>query len=131
MNKQQKGLYSELLAMAYLVKLGWQVSKPLSDHSEYDLLADNGSGKPIRIQVKTAYWDNSKKRYLISLVTSHIRGFGRKPNKKYTEKSFDQLIAIEPNNQVVYQWNISEVLGRRSITVYPEKEIEDGRYRMF
>lgn len=131
MNKQQTGLYSELLAMAYLVKLGWRVSKPITDHSEYDLYIENDTGKPLKVQVKTAYWDNSKKRYLVSLVTSHIRGNGRKPNKKYTEKSFDKLIAVEPNNQVIYEWSIFDVAGKRSITVYPDKEIETNRYKMF
>jgi len=131
MNKQQKGTYSELLAMAYYVKLGWFVSKPINDFGEYDLLIDNNTGKPLRVQVKTAYWDNSKKRYLISLVTSHIRGNGRKPNKKYKENSFDRLIAIEPNNQVIYEFSIFDVVGKRSITVYPDKEIETNRYKMF
>ena len=131
MNKQQKGLYSELLAMAYYVKLGWQVSKPMSDHSEYDLLIDNGSGVPKKVQVKTAYWDNSKKRYLISLVTSHIRGKGRRTNKKYTEKSFDILLAVEPDNAVVYEYQINSVAGKRSLTVYPDRNIETNRYKLF
>ena len=131
MNKQQKGLYSELLAMAYYVKLGWQVSKPMSDQSEYDLLIDNGGGVPRKVQVKTAYWDNSKQRYLISFVTSHVRGHSRRVNKKYTEKSFDRLIAVEPNSGYVYEYPVGEVAGKRSLTVYPERDHENNRCKMF
>jgi len=117
MEKHKKGTVSELLAMVFFKKNEYIVSKPISDFNEYDLIIDNGS--LWRVQVKTVYWDNSKHRYLISLVTSHIRGKGRKPNKKYTQKSFDVLCAVcEPEN-AIYVIPIKEIIGRRSITLYP------------
>lgn len=117
MNKHQKGIISELLASSYFVKNGYIVSKPITDFNEYDLIIDNGELK--RVQVKTIYFDNSKKRYMISCVTSHIRGDNRRENKKYSLTSFDILCAIEPELGAIYLIPIEKVAFRRGITLYP------------
>ena len=117
MNKHQKGTISELLASSYFVKNGYIVSKPITDFNEYDLIIDNGELK--RVQVKTIYFDNSKKRYMISCVTSHIRGGNRRENKKYSLTSFDILCAIEPELGAIYLIPIEKVALRRGITLYP------------
>ena len=120
MEKHKQGTVSELIASAYFVQNNYIVSKPINDFGEYDLIIDNG--KLNRVQVKTAYWDNSKKRYLVSLVTSHIRGNGRKPNKKYSKNSFDLLCAIQKETDSIYIIPIKKIVGRRSITLYPDKK---------
>lgn len=117
MNKHQKGTVSELFASAYFVKNGYIVSKPITDFNEYDLVVDNGKLK--RVQVKTIYFDNSKKRYMISCVTSHIKGNQRRENKKYNKNSFDILCAVEPELGAVYLIPIEVVASRRGITLYP------------
>jgi len=118
MKKHRQGTVSELIASSYFVQNNFVVSKPINDFGEYDLIIDNG--KLSRVQVKTAYWDNSKKRYLVSLVTSHIRGNGRKPNKKYSKDSFDLLCAVQKETNSIYIVPIEMIVGRRSITVYPD-----------
>jgi len=125
-----------LSAAAYFTKQGWIVSIPVDDFGEYDLIIDNnnplcGKNNLLKVQVKTAYWDNSKKRYIVSLVTSHIRGKGKRYNKKYNLNSFHRLVAIEPENGFIYQWSIDEVAGKRSITVYPNKEYELNRNTLY
>lgn len=120
MEKHKQGTVSELIASSYFVQQNYVVSKPINDFGEYDLIIDNG--KLNRVQVKTAYWDNNKKRYLISLVTSHIRGNGRRPNKKYQLSSFDLLCAVQKEANAIYLIPIKEIIGRRSITVYPNKK---------
>lgn len=120
MEKHKQGTVSELIASAYFIQNGYVLSKPINDFGEYDLIIDNG--KLSRVQVKTAYWDNSKKRYLVSLVTSHIRGKGRKPNKKYLENSFDLLCAVQKETNSIYLIPIKQILGRRSITLYPDNK---------
>ena len=120
MEKHKQGTVSELIASAYFVQTGYVLSKPINDFGEYDLIIDNGELS--RVQVKTAYWDNSKQRYLVSLITSHIRGNGRKPNKKYTDKSFDLLCAVQKETNSIYLIPIKEISGRRSITLYPDKK---------
>ncbi|PFI75165.1 group I intron-associated PD-(D/E)XK endonuclease [Bacillus cereus] len=116
--KHKIGTVSELLAASYFVSNNYVVSKPITDFNEYDLIVDNGSLK--RVQVKTVYWDNSKSRYMISCVTSHIRGNENRYNKKYNENSFDLLCAIEPKTNSIYLIPIEKVAGRRGVTFYPE-----------
>ena len=117
--KHINGTVSELLAEAYFVSKGYIVSKPINDFNEYDLIVDNHD-KLSRVQVKTIYWDNSKKRNLISCVTSHIRGNGNRYNKKYEDNSFDLLCAVHKDTESFYVIPIEEIVGRRSITFYPE-----------
>lgn len=73
-----------------------------------------------KVQVKSIYFDNSRKRYVISLVTSHIRGNNRRTNKKYNINSFDLLCCIEKETNSVYIIPIDKVAGKRSITFYPK-----------
>ena len=117
--KQINGTKSELLAEYYLINKGYIVSKPINDFSEYDFVFDNGEGKLFRVQVKTIYFDNNKRRWLGSCVTSHIRGSNRRTNKKYTENSFDYGLFICAKYNMAYMIPISLIKGRRSITFYP------------
>jgi len=116
-SKHKRGLLSELIAEEHLVRNDLCVARPISGHCEFDLLAFD-CGEWQKYQVKTIYWDKSKKRYICSLVTSHIRGNGRRTNKKYTKKSFDVLLAVEPGTKTVYEIPFNAIEGRRSITFY-------------
>ena len=129
--KHKTGTVSELIAASYFVRNNYIVSKPITDFHEYDLIVDDGTLK--RVQVKTAYWDNSKKRYLVSCVTSHIRGNGKRYNKKYSEGSFDILCAVEHKTNSIYLIPAEKIIGRRSITLYPEGKPEtvNSRYDNF
>ena len=131
MNKHQRGTVSELLSASYFVKEDYVVSKPITDFNEYDLVIDNGV--LMRVQVKTIYWDTNKKRYLVSCVTSHIRGNGNRYNKKYNEESFEWLCAVEQETNSIYVVPIHRVLGRRSITFYPKGKPKtvNSRYEDF
>lgn len=127
MDKHKQGTVSELLAAQFFIKKGCVVSFPFDGFGEYDLIIDNGTLS--RIQVKTIYWDNSKKRYLISCVTSHIRGNGRRTNKKYSDLSFDYLLGVEAETHSYYLIPIGKIAGRRSITVYPKGKPDTVRDR--
>ncbi len=131
MEKHKQGTVSQLLAAQFFIQKDCIVSIPITDFGEYDLIIDDG--KLNRIQVKTIYWDNSKQRYLISCVTSHIRGNYRRTNKKYTLMSFDYLLGVEKETQSYYLIPISEIAGRRSITVYPKGKPKavNTRYKDF
>lgn len=118
-DKQTNGTKSELLAEYYLVNREYIVSKPINDFSEYDFIIDDREGYLYTVQVKTIYFDNTHKRWVGSCVTSHIRGNGRRINKKYTEKSFDYGLFICAEANCAYMIPISEIVGRRSITFYP------------
>ena len=114
--KHIKGTTSLLLIASYFTSKGIEVFIPVDDFGECDLVIDDGKLK--KVQVKTIYWDNSKKRYLLSLVTSHIRGNNRRINKKYNLNSFDLLAGIELKSGAIYLIPIEKVAGRRSMTIY-------------
>lgn len=118
--KQKHGTESELLAEYYLVNKGYIVSKPINDFNEYDFVVDDGKENLHTIQVKTIYYDNSKRRWLGSCVTSHIRGNGRRTNKKYNKQSFDFALFVCKDLNVVYVIPVEEICERRSITFYPD-----------
>lgn len=123
--KHKKGTVSELLAEQFFVEQGNIVSKPINDFSEYDLIVDTPVlSKLQRVQVKTIYYDNSKQRWLSSLVTSHIRGNGRRENKKYSIQSFDLGAFVCKEHNVIYIIPIEELEGKRSITFYPDGKPE-------
>ena len=61
-DKQANGTKSELLAEYYLIRHGYVVSKPINDFAEYDFVIEDNDGKLYKIQVKTIYFDNSKKK---------------------------------------------------------------------
>ena len=61
-DKQKTGTESELLAEFYLVRKGYIVSKPINDFNEYDFVIDDTQGHLYTVQVKTVYFDNSKRR---------------------------------------------------------------------
>ena len=120
---------SELLAASHFVRNECKVLLPLDGFSEYDMVVDE-LGELRKVQVKTVYWDNSKKRWLISCVTSHIRGNLRRTNKKYQAHSFDLMAAVHEPTRTIYKIPIEKIAGRRSITVYPEGKPKtvNGRY---
>lgn len=53
LSTQLKGDVTELLVSAYLLKLGYVVSKPLTQDSKYDLIVDVNHNL-LRVQIKTA-----------------------------------------------------------------------------
>ena len=139
--KHKNGTISELLAEQFFIERGDIVSKPINDFGEYDFIVDTPSlSKLQRVQVKTIYYDNSKQRWLASLVTSHIKGNGRRENKKYSHDSFDIGAFVCKQFNTIYIIPIEELAGKRSITFYPDgkpdtvnsrfKDFEHYKYRL-
>ena len=56
---------------------------------------------------------------MVSLCTSHRRGGETIKNKKYSESSFDYLIAVCPAPLTFYIIPVDVISDRRSITLYP------------
>ena len=117
-SKQINGTKSELLAEYYLIRHGYNVSKPINDFSEYDFVIEDEYGKLFKVG---------------SCVTSHIRGNNRRTNKKYTEKSFDYGLFICAEYNKAYLIPIECIVGKRSITFYPngKNNKTNTRYKDF
>ena len=117
--KQKNGLLSESLVQCAFLEHNLPFSIPYGSFDEYDFVVQTSSGFK-SVQVKTCYFDNSKNRFIVSLCTSHRRGGETIKNKKYSESSFDFLIAVCHKPLVFYVIPVEAVFGRRSITLYPD-----------
>jgi len=118
-SKQKNGLLSESLTMTELIKNNIPFAIPFGSFDEYDFIAKTSLGLKA-IQVKTCYMDNSKNRFIVSLCTTHRRGGETLKNKKYSDDSFDFLVGVCHEPLTYYIIPISEISGRRSITLYPD-----------
>ena len=132
-SKHVNGLVSELLAAAWFTSRGYIVSLPINQFVEYDLIVDNGTDEPKRIQVKTVYFDNSKNRYICNFGLVHKRSDGTTKIKKYDENAFDYCAAVCLEQNAIYILPIKDVAGRRSMTLFPDKEgvTSTNRFRHF
>lgn len=124
-NSNKKGIIIELIAQQYLILQGYTISKPIDQTScEYDMIIEKDS-KMLRVQVKSIFWDTSNQRYYCSLITSHRKGNeGKYLTKKYTENSFDLLIAIEIETESIYCIPIQEIVDLRGILLYPKPDFQ-------
>ena len=131
-SKQKNGNLSESLIMTALIKNDIPFAIPYGSFDEYDFVIKTSEGFK-SIQAKTCYLDNSKQRFIVSLCTTHRRGGESLTNKKYSNNSFDYLVAVCHEPLTYYIIPISEISGRRSITLYPsgvpESSENNTRYK--
>ena len=116
------GVISEFLAAAWFTRNGYIVSWPSDSSVEYDFIIDNKTDEPKRVQVKTIYFENSKKRYIGSLVLTHRQNNGKSLNKKYKQGAFDIAAFVSVETNSIYIVPFDFVHGRRSITFYPDEK---------
>lgn len=93
---KQIGNITELEIMAYITKLGYQVSIPYGDRARYDQIWDINN-KLLRVQVKTAHLDDNCNTLSINCHTTN-RAEGRTKNRRYTKDEID-CIATYFNNR--------------------------------
>jgi hypothetical protein len=109
----QKGDISELSVALQLKRLGYRVSRPLSQDSPYDLLADDGT-RIFKIQVKSAHVAHKQGGYGVTMKT--------RENSRYSECDF--IVAhVEPED-LYYIFPISEVLSRSDLRIFPSPRTE-------
>ena len=119
MNQEQKGKYCELLVLTRLVKEGMTIALPYGNQSGWDLLVENDGGWE-KWQIKTAHQRKGGGSIYIDCRRSGDRktnGGRRVANRKYRATDFDVLIGVLPDTGEMWKVPISEVMGRREITV--------------
>lgn len=128
-----KGSLTELQCLTKFTELGYQVSLPFGGQARYDFLVDI-NGKIIRVQVKTARWENGS--IMFECRNSHFIN-GHHVHSKYGKKEIDYFstywegkcylipieecnnskrLRIEPTQNTNVNWakdyEIEEVLNR-------------------
>ena len=92
---QQKGTATELRCILDLTNLGYRCLKSVDESSKYDVVADMGMGKFIRIQCKTSSWvtDTIEPNVAFAIATSCITTNTKSTTRhKYSKDDIDYLI---------------------------------------
>lgn len=109
MANRQYGDYVEAMALAELLRLGYTVSKPVSDFSKYDYIIEAG-GRLQRVQVKSAKFDETTREVIIKArATTGRRSY------KYTAADIDILLGVwysSKHDEWQFTFVPSEELGR-------------------
>ena len=125
MNTVRKGDISFHTVIAKLLKEGFNISRPITENSRYDLLVDNGKNI-YRVQVKTIYMSKAKRRYgqYMMACYSANQNIGR---KKYTSDEVDFIIGCNEHTHEVYIFPIDDIDGRVEIS-FNEKRKSKNQY---
>ena len=116
-NTQKKGTLTELHCILDLTELGIRTLKPIDESSKYDVVADLGKGKFIRIQCKTSTWatDTAVPEAAFHISTSCQTTNTKKTTRyKYSKDDIDYfytyfkgqgyLVSIEEATGSTFRW---------------------------
>lgn len=115
-NSKELGLLGELKAEYDFIKNGWEVSLPLGDYCDYDLIAIK-DGYSLRVQVKSCRKiQNGKMHFYICSRNYHV-------SKKYTKKEIDCFYLFCLENEEGYLLPIEEATngGQIDLRISPPK----------
>ncbi len=100
MDTKLKGDIAEQMVILKSLKKGWGVSVPIGDRLPYDLILDV-EDKLLKIQVKSAWFDASKKNFVVDKrrTKTNRRKLVR---DSYKESDFDFAILVIEKLEVYY-----------------------------
>jgi len=108
MNTKMRGDIAEQATILAALKRGWAVLRPIGDNLPYDLVFDV-SERLIKIQVKCAWWDSSKKNFVVDIRRT-------KTNRRqmvrslYRTTDFDFALAYLPERHIFYVYPVAVFL---------------------
>lgn len=111
-NTKQKGNIGIGCAIAYFTKQGCNVSLPLNDSQDYDLIVDN-NGTLLKIQVK---FTTSKVRGSYKVYLRSISGSSRKCYKTVKNSDIDVLFIVTEEEKF-YLVKLKDIINMNSITL--------------
>lgn len=115
MTNKMQGNIGETIAMCYYGLLGYSVSKPIFEHSHYDLIVDNGSCL-MRVQVKTSSFMQNERSYQVSLKTSGGNQSWNKVVKKIDSNKVDVIFVYTVDGNI-YEIPSIDVHGQGCINL--------------
>lgn len=126
-NSKEQGNLGEAAAIFQLTRLGYKLSKPLIENVPYDLIADSGDGRLLKIQVKSSSFSRREGRFEVTLITSGGNRSGTGKSTRMNCESSDFLFVYATDGKC---WLIptEKVEGLTKVTVgipkYQEYEIK-------
>ena len=129
MSTKLKGDIAEQAVILQALKFGWGVLKPLGDRLPYDLVFDI-NGKFIRIQVKSAWFDESRKNYVVDnrRTKTNRRIMVR---EAYTSTDFDFGVAFIEDLNVFYVFPVDVFISYGSEIHLVETEKRQRKPKSF
>lgn len=110
-NSNRRGNIGMGYAIAKLTELGYNISIPITDSQDYDLVADL-DGELLRVQVKTtSYKDKKSKYYTVALRTKMYNKL-----KSFTDSDCDLLFVLTENGKM-YLIPKEEIKVRNGLTL--------------
>ena len=101
-------------AIAKLTELGYNISIPITDSQDYDLIADL-AGVLLKVQVKTtSYKDKKSEYYMVALRTKTYNKL-----KSFTDSDCDLLFVLTESGQM-YLIPKNEIKVRNGLTLTTE-----------
>ncbi len=109
MNTKQKGDIAEQATVLQALKNGWGVLRPIGDRLPYDLVFDI-DGRFVKIQVKSAWFDESRKNYVVDTrrTKTNRRNMVR---ENYSVNDFDFAILYIEDLNVFYVMPVNEFIS--------------------
>ena len=113
-NSNRRGNIGMGYAIAKLTELGYNISVPITDSQDYDLIADL-EGVLLKVQVKTtSYKDKKSKYYMVALRTKTYNKL-----KSFTDSDCDLLFVLTESGQM-YLIPKNEIKVRNGLTLTTE-----------
>lgn len=109
LDSKRRGEVAEAAFLHKVATLGFSVAKPWGESDRYDFILDNGF-RSWRVQVKSAYTGTHGYTF---------RAAGRVPNKVYTAKDIDFIVAYIAPEELWYVIPIAMFTKRSTIKIYP------------
>jgi hypothetical protein len=118
----RKGDMAEMLFAAGAIVHDWEIYMPFGHAQTTDVCLLRPWTTPIKVQVKTAWWDASHQSYAV---------FVRNGSKQaYAFGDFDVLAAyLSDINQFVF-WAFSDISGRQKIRYSPERHRKPSNWEL-
>lgn len=113
-NSNRRGNIGMGYAIAKLTELGYNISIPITDSQDYDLIADL-AGVLLKVQVKTtSYKDKKSEYYMVALRTKTYNKL-----KSFTDSDCDLLLVLTESGQM-YLIPKNEIKVRNGLTLTTE-----------
>lgn len=126
MNSKQQGDNAEIRYMLLAHSMGYVISKPISDYSQYDLIVDTGKELE-RIQVKsTSRKDTSRRMDCYKCLINRGKGH----TKGYTKENVDYVAVYVIPEDTWYKIPVEEINGV-SVKLYPHRIPKSNNYEQY
>ena len=122
----RKGEIAETLFMAGAMVHDWDIFVPLGHAHATDVCISKPWTRSIKVQVKTAWYDESRNRYRIPLMKQN--GTGKK--QMYGSGDFDVLAGYLPDLNQFVIWAFDDISGRQKIDYSPERHRKPNNWEL-